>query len=339
MRSSSRSISSRFICHSWLFFAVIFVFPALLSAIVVTDDPADHEFDYTSEFAGVGYLSSAGGTTGVLISPNCILTAAHAVSSMEGHTFTLNTDSGPESFNMVEKFINESIDLAIVQLDRSTGLPGYEINTSLYEVGNEAIIVGFGNSGIGETQASLYPRGVGRYGTNLIDRTYAGMLVFDFDENTDDVMISSGDSGGPTFMYIEGRLQLIGIHTGTSDYDGDGILAEYGDRGYDARLSAYSDWLNGTIPELHFLEGDANGDGVVSAADYACVQANFGKSGTPYILGDANGDGVVSAADYASIQANLGNNTVASAASPIVPEPGTLVLIISGAVMLIRSRR
>ncbi len=46
---------------------------------------------------------------------------------------------------------------------------------------------------------------------------------------------------------------------------------------------------------------------------YASIQSNFGHTldaedpvGT-VLLGDANGDGVVSAGDYASIQANFGN--------------------------------
>ncbi len=66
----------------------------------------------------------------------------------------------------------------------------------------------------------------------------------------------------------------------------------------------------------NMLPGDANGDGVVSAGDYASVQANFGNMGQPnYLIGDANADGVVSAADYASIQANFAN-TQATTVSP-----------------------
>ena len=65
------------------------------------------------------------------------------------------------------------------------------------------------------------------------------------------------------------------------------------------------------------IPGDANGDGVVSAGDYASVQANFGNTGVSYIPGDANGDGVVSAGDYASVQANFGNT--APATEPYMP--------------------
>lgn len=95
---------------------------------------------------------------------------------------------------------------------------------------------------------------------------------------------------------------------------------------------------NPPIPTLEvipftLLPGDANHDGVVSAADYASVQTNFGNTGDG-ILGDANGDGVVSASDYASVQANFGNTS-----GTIVPEPATMILLeISGIVVLRRKQ-
>ena len=89
-----------------------------------------------------------------------------------------------------------------------------------------------------------------------------------------------------------------------------------------------------TVLEVVLLAGDANRDGMVSAGDYASVQANFGNTGIAGIPGDANGDGIVSAGDYASVQANFGN--VASAS---IPEPATLSLLALGGVAMVGRKR
>ncbi len=91
----------------------------------------------------------------------------------------------------------------------------------------------------------------------------------------------------------------------------------------------------GVLAEDTLLPGDANRDGVVSAGDYASVQANFGNTGEPGILGDANCDGVVSAGDYASVQANFGN----TAAATTVPEPLTLAMLSLGGLALLRKHQ
>ena len=80
-----------------------------------------------------------------------------------------------------------------------------------------------------------------------------------------------------------------------------------------------ADWIDYYTPQPSFMPGDANRDGVVSAGDYASVQANFGNTGEPGtgILGDANNDGLVSSGDYASIQ------------HWITPEPAMLWVLIS----------
>ena len=82
--------------------------------------------------------------------------------------------------------------------------------------------------------------------------------------------------------------------------------------------------------------GDANGDGVVSVADYSAIQGFFGQVGDPGMPGDANCDGVVSAGDYSSVQANFGD--VAPTMTPI-PEPATLGLLVIGGLGLLRRRR
>ena len=89
-----------------------------------------------------------------------------------------------------------------------------------------------------------------------------------------------------------------------------------------------------------YLLGDANLDTVVSADDYASVQANFGNTGAAGggLLGDANHDGLVSADDYASVQANFGNT--AGSGMSAAPEPVTIALLgLGGLVGLVRKRR
>ena len=85
-----------------------------------------------------------------------------------------------------------------------------------------------------------------------------------------------------------------------------------------------------TIPELATLLGDANNDGLVSADDFAIVQANFGNTGAPGVFGDANLDGLVSADDFATVQANFGNH---------LPEPATLGFLLLGGLALLRRKR
>ena len=91
----------------------------------------------------------------------------------------------------------------------------------------------------------------------------------------------------------------------------------------------FSDFQVHTYLVPAMIPGDANGDGLVSADDYASVQANFGDTGDPGIPGDANGTGTVSADDYASVQSNFGN-TSGLGGDVTVPEPASAGLLLLG---------
>ena len=146
-------------------------------------------------------------------------------------------------------------------------------------------------------------------------------------------------------------VDQLGISVGSRavgyvGFDFNGLLDElivsntydYAEVGYGDVGSQVFDVPTTEFPyETELLEGDANRDGVVSAGDYASVQANFGSTGDPGILGDANGDGVVSAGDYASVQANFGNT---SSGATVVPEPMTIsLLIFTGIGVSLRRKR
>ena len=91
---------------------------------------------------------------------------------------------------------------------------------------------------------------------------------------------------------------------------------------------------------VNLVGGDLNSDGMVTSADLDIVRANWGTSVTPGCLlcGDANGDGAVNSGDLDVVRANWGTG-VGAASCPVVPEPGTLCLLLAGALGLLFRRR
>jgi len=82
--------------------------------------------------------------------------------------------------------------------------------------------------------------------------------------------------------------------------------------------------------------GDANGDGIVDAADLALVLANW-STGDSYATGDFNGDDTVDAADLSRLFGTPADPASAQFAS--VPEPSAFVLTALGMLGLIGMRR
>ena len=118
-----------------------------------------------------------------------------------------------------------------------------------------------------------------------------------------------------------GEANFRATNVGLLNINGDGFLSYLPTPTYE-------------VNSLPWLLGDANCDGVVSAADYASVQANFGSSGLAGILGDANKDGVVSAADYASVQANFGNSVTTA-----TPEPNIMLILSIGTIAIVHQKK
>jgi hypothetical protein len=154
--------------------------------------------------------------------------------------------------------------------------------------------------------------------------------------------------GTPHIAYTDGQIIRYASWNGTSwdletvDSDGKGDRISLALDSMENPWITYSGGDNDLIlahlvPEPALLAGDANCDGVVSASDYASVQASFGNTGVPGIHGDANGDGVVSAGDYASVQANFGNTAPAQVSN--IPEPGMMSLLLIGGLAMLKRRR
>jgi len=83
--------------------------------------------------------------------------------------------------------------------------------------------------------------------------------------------------------------------------------------------------------------GDANGDGIVDAADYIRLKQYFGQSTAAGTNGDFNGDGIVNWTDLQTLMAQFVTRSVGGA--PPAPEPATLGLLAIGALAILRRRR
>ena len=89
------------------------------------------------------------------------------------------------------------------------------------------------------------------------------------------------------------------------------------------------------VGELGVLDGDLNGDGMVSGADLDIVRANWGQAVTGAENGDPSGDGIVGGADLDVVRANWGRMAAASA----VPEPSVAILLLAAGLFLLPRRK
>ena len=286
-----------------------------VQAIVVSDSPANHVVTAPSAYDMVGKIHTAdyGDISGVLINPWFVLTARHGVWQIRDGTFTLNLSGGDQVYTLAETMVNDDADIGVVRLTHSTGLSGYGLYDANDEQYKEGIIVGYGMSGTGSTgQDSAYPYGTKRVGYNRIDgftkRSFTWEpLEMDFDAPSShgpdgslgaakEALFALGDSGGPTFIADpNGQLRVAGIHSQVYNDNNNSKYSDYGDKGYDVRVSVYASWIRSKAPaQPATITGDFNIDNVTNALDIDKQRTMYGGSDLWY---DMTGDNVVNQTD------------------------------------------
>lgn len=168
-------------------------------------------------------------------------------------------------------------DLAIITLaeDAPAGVAIYPLWTAAVTAGTQTLLVGYGRSGNGvsgyTTSAALT---VKRVGANVIDgfeeddEGEAGsgiheVWLADFDGPTADTnllggltlgnsvetALGTGDSGGATFIEVDGQIYLVGINTFGYREDGYPAVPYYGSGLGGMLVESYVPWINTVVPE------------------------------------------------------------------------------------------
>lgn len=249
------------------------------SAIVIRDDVPDLQYRMAvSEFPALADMPGVG--HGVLISPQWVITAAHAVSwqhSMEvvvvGGTpravrnvvihpgykqppqEMINAALKSGDWEAFFEFIGSSDDIALIQLaEPIVDITPVRIHDGP-ALGKVIRIMGRGATGTGAEGHPLHAphRTDLRQGYNTVTVSEGRWIGYRFDEPANALPLEassgSGDSGGPMLIAVGDEWQLVGIMAwkrstviGTELHPG-----KYGETSYGVRLGNYGDWIEKTM--------------------------------------------------------------------------------------------
>ena len=173
--------------------------------------------------------------------------------------------------------------------------------------------------------------------------------------------VALSDKSNDVSFYLNGELDASGLVQARSGYflsDGTWTIGGAGDTELDLfdpfvgaidELTIYAgilseEWFQerSYIDDSPAIAGDANGDGKVDGSDVTILAGNWqvGVDGTveaTWDMGDFNGDGKVDGSDVTILAGNWQYGVEAAAAA--VPEPGTIVLLLTLAAGLFVWRR
>lgn len=248
------------------------------NAVVIRDDVDDAKYRIAaSEFPALADMPGEG--HGVLIAPQWVVTAAHAVTwQPEVRQVTLNgiareverleihpgyrkppqalSDQALATWDwtLFRVLLASSDDIALLKLvEPVTDIQPIALNTGTDEFGKVVEIIGKGATGNGVSgyQFSDPHRTQLRRAQNTITSAHERWLCYLFDSPSDALPLEggsgSGDSGGPVLIHAGDAWLLAGL-TSWSDIQSTGRTpGRYGQISCNVRLSHYEDWIASII--------------------------------------------------------------------------------------------
>lgn len=225
-----------------------------------------------------------------------VLTAAHCVTDDSGaidvSALSLSFASGTVSASVSSASqivvasgwtgaVGDGSDLALIRLDSAvTTVTGYTLYDGTLSAGQDVLLAGYGYTGSGSTGYTSGTFGTLHWGYNEYDGSYAGSTtgynLYDFDDGTastnalgrrsstglgsDEALIAPGDSGGGSFVEVDGQLYLVGVHSFAETSTGDvlsGVNSSFGEIAGDSVVTSASvrAWIAEvtTVPEAGTL--------------------------------------------------------------------------------------